>query len=441
MTDTAAPAPAVLPRAPWSLAILLMLANTLSFIDRTLLTLLVAPIRADLGVSDTIISLLHGITFAALYAVLGLPLGRWADRGDRPRLMAGGVALWSGMTAASGLASTVAGLAVARAGVAVGEAALAPAAVSLLSDRMPRGMVARAIAIFQSGIFVGSAAALFIGGALLRTLEHADRSAFGLLSSYAPWRLVFLIVGAPGVLLAVLLLFVSEPRRGVATAHRPPAVSLGETLRFLHDNRHVYGWHVIGFTAITMLAYGAMAWMPSVLVRTHGVSTATAGLALGAVLLVAAPLGVMVSGALVDRALAQGRGDGPMRVALGGVALLALAVPAFALAPSFTAAIIADVPLAFGLGFPYGIASGALALITPVHFRGQVVAIYLLVSNLIGLSTGPLLIALGTDHLFHRDAAVRYSLALLPLLTVPIAAIALQRARAPFAEAWRGRGA
>ena len=427
------------PGAPWALATLLMLANTLSFIDRTLLTLLVAPIRADLGISDTTISLLHGLTFAALYAVLGLPLGRWADRGDRPALMAGGVALWSSMTAASGLASSVAGLAVARAGVAVGEAALAPAAVSLLSDRMPRGMVARAIALFQSGIFVGSAAALFIGGALLRALEQADRAALGPLAAYAPWRLVFLAVGTPGVLLAVLLLLVQEPRRTAHRADRPAASSLGQTLRFLHANRQFYGWHVVGFTAITMLAYGAMAWMPSVLVRTHGVSTATAGLALGAVLLVAAPLGVMVSGALVDRALARGRADGPMRVALGGVVLLAVSVPVFALAPSFASAIVADIPLAFGLGFPYGIASGSLALVTPVHLRGQVVAVYLLISNLIGLSTGPLLIALATDHLFHRDAAVRFSLALLPVLTAPIAAVALHRARAPFAQAWRVR--
>ncbi|MCC7054362.1 MAG: MFS transporter [Gemmatimonadaceae bacterium] len=436
MTSTRSSAP-----PPWPLAALLMLANTFSFIDRTLLTLLVAPIRAELGISDTVISLLHGLTFATLYAVMGLPLGRWADRGDRPTLMAGGVALWSGMTVASGLAASVGGLAVARAGVAVGEASLAPAAVSLLAERMPQRLVARAIALFQSGIFIGSASALFIGGALLRALDGMDRSVLGPLAGFSPWRLVFMAVGAPGVLIALMLLRVHEPRRTTTRADAPPAPSLQETFAFILAHRRLYGWHVLAFTAITVLAYGAMAWMPSVLVRSHGVTTATAGLWLGGVLMIAAPAGVMASGALVDRALARGEGDGPIRVALAGVALLGVAVPVFALAPTFATAIAADLPLAFGLGFPYGIASGSLALVTPVHLRGQVIALYLLVSNLIGLSCGPLLIALCTDHLFHQDAAVRYSLALLPLLTVPLAMVALRHARAPFADAWRARPA
>lgn len=421
---------------PWALASLLMLANTFSFIDRTLLTLLVAPIRSELGISDTVISLLHGFTFAALYAVMGLPLGRLADRGDRPKLMAGGITLWSAMTCASGLASSVATLAVARAGVAVGEASLSPSAISLLAERMPQRMAARAIAMFQSGIFVGSAAALFVGGALLRELERAVRDGDSPFPHMSPWRVVFIAVGLPGLLLALALLFVREPRRAAGAGARPEQPALRDTFAYLAAHRSVYGWHVIAFTAITILAYGAMAWMPTTLVRSHGVSTATAGVWLGAVLLIAAPAGVMASGALVDRALARRHGAGPIDVALAGLLLLAIAVPVFALAPNITVAMIADVPLAFGLGFPYGIASGALALVTPVHLRGQVIAIYLLISNLLGLSLGPLLVALCTDHLFHQDAAVRYSLALLPLVTVPVAVVALRQARAPFARTW-----
>lgn len=425
-------------RSAWPLALLLMLANTASFVDRTLLTLLVAPIRAELGISDTVISLLHGLAFAALYAVLGLPLGRWADQRDRPRLMGGGIALWSAMTMASGLATSAGVLAVARAGVAVGEASLAPAAVSLLSDRMPRRLLARALALFQSGIFVGSAAALFVGGALLRWLEHADRTSWAVLRTIAPWRMVFLLVGAPGLLLALLMLCVHEPRRRtrVPFVERAGQASWRETFQFLRGHAALYGWHAVAFTAITVLAYGALAWMPTVLVRTHGITTAAAGLSLGAVLLVAAPAGVLAAGLLVDRALAAGRGDAPVRVAGIGLTLLVLAVPLFALAPTHALALVADVPLAFGLGFPYGIASASLALVTPPHLRGQVTAAYLLVSNLVGLTCGPLLVALATDHVFHRDAAVRYSLALLPLVTLPVAALALSRLRAPFAAQW-----
>jgi len=425
-------------RPVWGLALLLLAANTLSFVDRTLLTLLVAPIRADLGISDTVISLLHGLAFAALYAVMGLPLGRWADRGDRPRLMASGVGLWSVMTMASGAATSVAGLAVARAGVAIGEASLSPAAVSLLSDRVPRPLVARTIALFQSGIFLGSAAALMGGGALLAWLERLPSSWQALLGGAAPWRAVFVAAGAPGLLVALLLLAVREPRRTIV---RAPGGAVGVSLRaaiaYMTDRRGAYGWHLLAFTAITVLAYGTLAWTPTTLVRTHGVSTPDAGIWLGAILMVAAPAGVLTSGMLVDRTLARGSGDGPLRVALAGLALLTLSIPAYALAPSVTVALLCYVPLAFALGFPYGIASGALALITPPAFRGQVTATYLLVSNLVGLTFGPLLVALGTERLFGDPAAVRYSLALLPLATSPIAALALVAARAPFARAWR----
>ena len=421
----------------WALALLLMLANTFSFIDRTLLTLLVAPIRAELGVSDTVISLLHGLTFATLYALLGIPLGRWADRGDRPRLMAAGVALWSGMTTASGAATSIVGLAVARAGVAVGEAALAPAAISLLAERLPRALVARAIAVFQSGIFVGSAAALLVGGSLLRWLEQVDPRTLGPLAQFAPWRVVFFAVGAPGLLIAACLLAVAEPRRRIASHVRGAAPSLREALSFVRTRRAVYGWYFLAFTAITVLAYGAMAWMPTTLVRAHGLSTSTAGLWLGAIMLVAAPAGVMTSGALVDTRLAHGIGEAPIQVARLGLGLLAIGVPLFALAPSLPIALGADLLVAFGLGFPYGIASGALALITPAHLRGQVTAIYLLIANLVGLSLGPLLVALCTDHLFRDDTAVTYSLALLPCVTVPIAFAALHAARVPYAQAWR----
>lgn len=421
----------------WGLATLLLVANTFSFVDRTLLTLLVAPIRAELGVSDTTISLLHGLAFAVLYAVMGLPLGRWADRGDRPRLMAGGVALWSAMTVASGTASSVGVLAVARAGVAVGEASLAPAAVSLLAERMPRRLVARAIALFQSGIFLGSALALMVGGILLKWLESIDASALGPLAGLAPWRVVFILVGAPGLAIAALLLFVQEPRRRQAPSTRDRPVTLRETFTWVTTRRGAYGWHVVAFTAITVLAYGAMAWMPTTLVRAHGVSTANAGLWLGAILIVAAPLGVVASGALVDAQLARGRGDAPIMVALGGLSLLAICIPVYALAPDTMTALLVYVPLAFGLGFPYGVASGALALITPSQLRGQVTALYLLISNLIGLTLGPLIVALITDKVFMEDAAVKYALALLPLLTMPIAGVALLCARKPYAAAWR----
>jgi MFS family permease len=417
--------------APWGLAFLLFAANVLSFVDRMVLTLLVQPIQADLGIGDTAISLLHGLAFAVFYALLGLPLGWLADRGDRPRLMAGGVALWSGMTAACGLAVSYGWMFVARMGVAVGEAVLSPAAVSILSERFPKALLARAIGVFQSGIFVGSALALLAGGWLLGALEGLDAETLPL----SPWRIVFLAIGVPGLLVAVALLFVAEPRR-TARAQAGPGQdrgSLTEAFAWIARRPRLYGGHFAAFTAITVMAYGALSWTPTALVRGFGLSPAEAGLHLGLILLIAGPAGVYGSGWLIDRLLASGRKDGPIVAALWGVGLFTLALPAYALAPSLGLALAAAAVLAFAQSYPYGIASASLALVTPVRLRGQVTAIYLMISNLVGLTLGPLIVALLTEQVFGRPEALRYSLALLPLFAAPVAFLALWFSRRAYA--------
>lgn len=421
----------------WGLALLLFLANTLSFVDRQVLTLLVKPMRAELGISDVQVSLLQGLAFASLYAVLGLPLGRLADRVHRPRLMAAGIALWSTMTVASAVASSYPLLFLARMGVAVGEAALAPAAVSLLSDRFARARVGRAIALFQAGIFTGSALALLAGGWLLATFDAGGMPWLQSLGVASAWRAVFLVVGLPGWIIAPLLLTAHEPRTtsGAAAAS---ALSIGRVLGWVWDRRDVYGGVMAAFTAITILAYGSLAWAPTVLVRLHALTSAQAGIRLGIITLIAGPLGVMGAGWLVDRLAARGRDDAPVIGALAGVFVFALVVPAFALAPSLPLATVAAVALSLAQSYPYGIASTSLAMVTPPAMRGQVVALYLLISNLLGLTLGPLLVALGTQRIFGDDLAVGRSLALLPLLTMPIALVALLASRTAYARAWRG---
>lgn len=404
-------------RAPWGLAILLLAANSLSFVDRMLLTLLVGPIRAELGISDTAISLLHGLAFASFYALAGLPLGRLADSWRRPQLMAIGVMLWSLMTSACGLAANFAVMFAARTGVAVGEASLSPAAISLLSERFPKTLAARAIAVFQSGIFVGTALAMLGGGLLLAWLEHAAIA--NIVPSLSPWRLVFILTGVPGLFIAALLLFIHEPRSTAAVA--PAPISFRAAMAYIFSHARLYGGHFLAFTAITILAYGSISWMASALVRTHDLSTSDAGLLLGIALLIAGPLGVMSSGALVDILAKKHVASGPMITALISVVVLAVAVPMYALAPSLDAARYAAFGLAFAQSFPYGVASASLAMIAPPALRGQLVALYLMISNLVGLTLGPLLVALMTDYYFHNDSAVGQSLALLPLLTTPLA--------------------
>jgi MFS family permease len=416
----------------WRLGLLLFAANTLSFIDRQILTIMIDPVRAELQVSDTQISLLHGIAFASLYAVLGLPLGRIADRSDRPRLIALGIAIWSAMTAVSGMARDYSHLFIARMGVAVGEAALAPAAVSLLSDRFARKRLASAIGLFQAGIFVGSALALIAGGWVLGQLGSTVE--FGPMGRIASWRFLFLAIGLPGILLAFAFLFVAEPRRrqpARSTEAQPPA----EVLAWLWVRRRVYGWHFLAFTAITTLAYGTLAWAPSVLIRIHGMTTMQAGFALGVTLLIFGPLGVLSSGRLVDSLLARSISGGPVIAAVFGIILFSIATPTFGLASSASIVAATAVLLCFSQGFPYGVATASLALVTPAELRGQVTAIYLMISNLVGLSLGPLLVALATDRLFGDDLAIGFSFALLPAIVSPVALAALLALYRPYAAA------
>jgi len=414
--------------APWGLALLLLAANSLSFVDRMLLTLMVDPIRAELGISDTAISLLHGLAFASFYALAG----RLADTWHRPRLMALGIALWSGMTTACGFAANFAVMFAARTGVAVGEAALSPAAISLLSERFPKTMAARAIAVFQSGIFVGTALAMLCGGLLLSWFENNPLG--GPFASLSPWRMVFIAVGAPGLILALALLFVREPRTA-ASMEKSESISLKTTITHVLSNARLYGGHFLAFTAITILAYGSISWMASVLVRVHEVTTPDAGLLLGVALLIAGPLGVLSSGFLVDAFAKRGAASGPMTAALASVALLAVAVPAYALAPNLETARVAAFGLAFAQSFPYGVASASLAAIAPPALRGQLIALYLMISNLVGLTLGPLLVALMTDNYFRDDNAVGQSLALLPLLTTPLAIAGVALCWGPYRRA------
>lgn len=406
-------------RPAWSLAVLLFAANSFSFVDRMVLTLLVDPIKADLGVSDTMISLLHGLAFAAFYAIAGLPLGWLADRTHRPRLMAAGAALWSIMTMLTGLARTFPAMFAARAGVAIGEATLSPSAISLLTDRFPPEKSARAIGLFQSGIFVGSALALILGGQLLGLVGTLPAP----LDTLEPWRAVFVVAGLPGLGIALLMLFVTEPR---AINTKPPvAQPIIEAVQHVRAHFPILGFYILGATAVTVLAYGVLAWMPSVLVRVHGQTQQQAGLALGLANLFCGPTGVLLSAWVLDSARLKGKADAPASLLIACCMLLGAATLAFSLAPGAEFALATAVLLIFAQSLPYGIISAALSGLAPPAMRGQIVALYLLVSNLAGLTLGPLIVATFTDRLFGRPEMVHMSLALLPLVTLPVALLAL----------------
>jgi MFS family permease len=224
--EGAAPAerPARIGAYAWYGLFVLVLVYIINFIDRQILSILVGDIKADLKVSDAQIGFLYGTAFAVFYALFGIPLGRLADSWYRGRLMAMGLALWSSMTAFSGFANSFGALAAARIGVGIGEASASPAAYSMISDWFPKERRATALSIYSSGLYIGGALSLPIGGFVVSRWNAAYPDSAAAPLGLAGWQAAFLAVGLPGLLLALWVLTLREPQRGASDGLPQPVV-------------------------------------------------------------------------------------------------------------------------------------------------------------------------------------------------------------------------
>jgi MFS family permease len=416
----------------WYVVAVLLLAYTLSFIDRMILSLLVGPIRADLGISDTQMSLLMGFAFAIFYSVLGIPLGWLADRGSRRGLMVAGVTAWSVMTAICGLTRSYATLFLARIGVGVGEATLSPAAYSMLGDYFPREKLGRAMAVYSIGVPLGSGIALVAGALVVKFVTEGPPMIVPMLGAMEPWRLTFLVVGLPGLLVALLIaLTVREPAR------KGGAVGLvkGEFMAFLKTHPAALAAHFGGMGLLALVMYGAMAWIPQFLHRTYGMPVSEAGLWFGGATAICGACGLMLGGWMADGLYRRGFRDAHLRVLRLNVIILAPLFVAMALAPSAGIAVTLMIVSMLVGTIHGGVAGAALQLVTPNRLRARMVALYFLVANLIGLGCGPTAMALVTDLVFHDDQALRYGIALVTAVALPVAAVILTLGLKPFARA------
>lgn len=419
----------------WAALGVLMLAYTVSFIDRTLLSLLIPPIQRDLGISDTEASLLAGLAFAVFYTVMGIPLGRLADRWHRRNLIALGISLWCLMTAACGLARNFWQLFAARVGVGIGEASLSPAAYSLIADLFPRHLLGRAIAIYSIGLPAGSGLALLVGGLVIGWVSDLGPMTLPAVGELAPWQLTFVMVGLPGILVALLLLLVREPERRDRSAPASGAgagAGAGALLPFLRHNRRVLLHHFTGLSLLVVIVYGSNAWIPTFFIRSHGWSATDIGYAFGLVFLTCGTAGLLAGGQLADRWWRRGETDAHLRVVLLSLVTMAPAFALMALVPSPTAAIALLALATFASSLHGGVAGAALQLITPNELRGQMTAVYFFIANLIGLGVGPTAVALITDLGFADQQALGRSIAVLALLAAPLSAVCLWTGLAPY---------
>jgi len=414
------------PLYSWYVVAVLMLAYTNSFIDRQVLSLLIEPIRHDLQITDTQVSLLAGLAFTIFYTLMGIPIARLADQKNRRTIIAAGITVWSVMTATCGMARNFWHLFLARVGVGVGEATLSPAAMSMISDYFPLHKLARAISIYSMGVYFGAGLALIIGGYVIKLVTEAGAVVLPFIGEVRPWQLTFFYVGLLGIPVFLLILSIREPlRRGVAkqgSDKAKKASSIPELRAFLRRNSKTVIYHFAAFSCIGIGITGFMVWIPTFFIRTYGWDASTIGLTYGCILLVSGTSGVYAGGYLADWLEKRGRKDAMLRAAFYGIIAIIPFAVLTPLMPRPEWAVICLACASFFLALPQGLPAAALQVITPNPLRAQMTAVYFLVGNLIAAGLGPTLYALVTDYVFEDPAMLRYSLASVNAVVLPLGA-------------------
>lgn len=409
-------------RAAWYTLFLLFLAYAVAWLDRQILTLLIPAIKADLGLSDTEISLLQGFAFSLLYAVAGIPIARLADRQSRRRIIAIGMLLWSAITVCCGFAKNFGQLFAARMGVGIGEAALAPSAYSMIAGLFPPRLHASAYALFQMGSTIGGGLAMIVGGALIAWLMHLDVRALPVLGGLAHWQLAFIVVGLPGLLLSALFCTATEPRRTAPLQRDDDAESV---FRYLRANAGQYLPLFLAVGLLGLLSIGTAAWYPTFLMRLHGFSAAQAGFCYGIILLSAGSLGIVAGGYLSGALIARGVRHANIRIMQYSTALKLIPLIAGPLQADIRW-VVAMLALATFIGqLSSGVSVACLQAIAPDRYRARISAVMLLVVNLLALGVGATYVAVITDYVFGSEMAIHYSLALTAATVGPLILILL----------------
>ncbi len=409
-------------QSSWLLFVL-FIAYTLSFIDRQILTLLVGPIQQDIGLSDFEISLLHGFAFAIFFSLAGLPLGRLADNANRRFIIGTGIATWSLMTALCGFAKSFGHLFIARMCVGVGEASLMPSAYSMLSDAFPPKKLNTAIAIFSMGGTLGTGLALIAGGLLISFITEVDFLNLKAMFGFESWQVCFIVVGLPGVLIALAMCFVIEPsRKGVTRDSKSRYVeyTVKDVVRYLWTKSSSYGALFFATALMTALSAGFIMWYPSLLIRIHGYSIMETGYAFGLIFLFFGSSGALSGGLLASHMTKRGVLDANMRV----IAIAStLSFPAYLISPQISTTSVSLLIAGLAIFFTQmiaGVCVAAIQLITPNQMRGQASAVFLLAVNCIGFGIGPSLVAGFNDFVFFNENSLSLSLTVTAVLIAPI---------------------
>jgi MFS family permease len=422
------------PGRAWYTVSLIAFVTMLSNVDRSIINLLVQPIKRDLLLSDTQISLIIGFAFSLFYMLVGLPMSRVSDVRSRRLILALGLSVWSIATALCGMARSFGQLFVTRGLVGGAESVAGPASMSMISDLVPREKLPRAFAIYQLGISAGQAAALFFGGLLVAFFAGVGTIVLPVIGPAREWQMVFMVCAVPGLLTALLLLLtVREPvRRNRTIAGSAP---LSEVGRYLWTNRALFVPLLLSIGIGSIENVGLATWRPAFYERTYGWGPQQIGPLLGTSLLISTPIALLIGTWLAEYMTKRGDADAMVRVC---------ALTQSISAPFAIAAPLMPTPwLAFGCGVfasIFGLMSApaqnaAIQIVVPNEMRAQVSAVYLFTISVIGSGLGPLVVALTTDLLLKDESMLRYSMSGFALIMAPGGAALMWMALRPYRQA------
>ena len=419
-------------RAAWWALALLTATYTFSFIDRQIINLLVDPIRADLSLSDSQVSFLQGLAFVLPYVILSIPLGRIVDRANRIRVLVFGILIWTVSCVTCGLAKNFWQLGVARMGVGAGEASVTPASWSLLADYFPENKRALPVSIFLMGPYLGAGLSLILGAEVVGWASGLGAIELPMVGAVAPWQLTFMLVALPGLLMVFLLPLLQEPPRTQRLTQAAEPLSWNDVAHYVWPRRGVFGAYLLGAPFIVLVLYALQAWVPSLLIRVHGLEIVEAGRYYGSISLIAGSAGVL-SGPAAARWLAS-RVDparAPLVTSIWSTSLLIPVLVGAGLAESLTWTLVLITGASYLVTFPLALFATGLQSASPNEMRGLMAGCYVLSTNLIGLALGPASVALANDFIFADAQAVGASLSLVGAIFLPLAVLLM----------WRGLGA
>lgn len=423
--DAAAPQPR-LGGAWWMVAVLFAL-YVFSWVDRLIIAMLVTPIKAHLLLSDVQVSMVTSTSFAIFYAIFGLPLGWAADRFSRRWIIFGGVALWAVATTACGYAQSYEQLLGARILVGVGEAALLPAAYSLIADAFPPHLLTRATSTFQMAGKVGSATAFGLGGVAIAFATAYAGIHIPFHGPAHPWQLVMMMVGVPGLLIALLVFTFPDPGKRRVVQKGNSASDRAILRDFVRGNGRLLGLMLVGTSCLAICGYSMTNWVPAYIERHFAWRPEQYGPALSLMNIVSA-LSLFVNGWIVDRLFARGMMDAHLRF-YSWLILGCLPVVGYMFFAHNAWIFLACYGVAQFITVPFMVyVSSVLALICPAAVRSRMLAFFLFVFTVLGLGAGPAMIAGLTQYVFRDEAMLGHSLAIVVFSGAVVALAAFRMA-------------